>query len=240
MQLITMTAYRRPDYTRQVLDALAKCRGIGDWLLLPSVEPGDDGVRAAFESWSACESRPQWNAKRLGLNANTRSALERARALKPTVVVHLEDDTVPSHDALDYFAWAVREIVQPKRRGQRNHTISIAAGWNKPATAPTEADRWRCLTRKIWTTWGWAVDASTLNWLLVHWCPKNPRCFSCKFKETYSATRNEVFPVLSRIQNIGYEMGENRRTPQWYRDHHRAPWVAGELPPGEFVLEGGR
>jgi hypothetical protein len=35
-----------------------------------------------------------------------------------------------------------------------------------------------------------------------------------------------VFPILSRIQNIGYEMGENGRTPEWYRANHKTPWVA--------------
>ncbi len=34
---------------------------------------------------------------------------------------------------------------------------------------------------------------------------------------------------LSRIQNIGYELGENGRTPEWYRAHHRTPWVAGGM-----------
>ncbi|MDF1845364.1 MAG: hypothetical protein P1U77_28465, partial [Rubripirellula sp.] len=29
-----------------------------------------------------------------------------------------------------------------------------------------------------------------------------------------------------RLQNIGYEMGENGWTPQWYRVNHRTPWVA--------------
>jgi hypothetical protein len=33
-------------------------------------------------------------------------------------------------------------------------------------------------------------------------------------------------PVLSRIQNIGYELGENGRTSEWYRANHRTPCVA--------------
>ena len=34
LRAITMTSYRRPAYTREVLAALAKCDGIADWLLL--------------------------------------------------------------------------------------------------------------------------------------------------------------------------------------------------------------
>ena len=45
----------------------------------------------------------------------------------------------------------------------------------------------------------------------------------------YRRTRRELFPVLSRIQNIGYDLGENGRTPAWYRANHRTPWVAGTV-----------
>jgi len=60
--------------------------------------------------------------------------------------------------------------------------------------------------------------------------------FTCRFKRRCRRTRGEVFPVLSRIQNIGYEKGENSRTPQWYRTHHRTPWVAAHGCNGSFAL----
>jgi hypothetical protein len=40
----------------------------------------------------------------------------------------------------------------------------------------------------------------------------NPKCFTCKIKAQYRRTRRVLLPVLSRIQNIGYELGENNRT----------------------------
>ena len=84
----------------------------------------------------------------------------------------------------------------------------------------------RSLGRPIWTPWGWAVDRKRLTWLTVNWCFRNRKCFTCQFRSQYRRTRREVFPILSRIQNIGYEMGENGRTPEWYRANHRTPWVA--------------
>jgi len=42
--------------------------------------------------------------------------------------------------------------------------------------------------------------------------------------------------VLSRIQNIGYELGENGRTAEWYREYHRTEWVAEKLTPIQFEL----
>ena len=48
-------------------------------------------------------------------------------------------------------------------------------------------------------------------------------------RNQYRRTRRELFPALSRIQNIGYDQGENGRTPDWYRANHRTPWVAGQV-----------
>ena len=84
-------------------------------------------------------------------------------------------------------------------------------------------------TRPILAPWGWAVDGSRWTWLIVNWCFRNRKCFTCQFRSQYRRTRREVFPILSRIQNIGYEMGENGRTPEWYRANHRTPWVAKQV-----------
>ena len=65
------------------------------------------------------------------------------------------------------------------------------------------------------------------------------KCFTCKIKAQYRRTRRELFPILSRIQNIGYHLGENGRTPGWYRANHPTPWVAGQVADGAlFVWRG--
>ena len=68
----------------------------------------------------------------------------------------------------------------------------------------------------------------------VNWCTGNPKCFTCKIKAQYRRTRRELFPLLSRIQNIAYDLGENGRTPEWYRANHRTPWVATKVKTGDF------
>ena len=82
------------------------------------------------------------------------------------------------------------------------------------------------------------LDRSRLTWLIVNWCFRNRKCFTCQFRAQYRRTRREVFPILSRIQNIGYEMGENNRTPEWYRANHRTPWVAIGGLAESFALTG--
>jgi hypothetical protein len=229
--LITMTAYRRPKYTRQVLDALSLCYGIHRCRLEIHVEPGDDEVRAIVESFDACETVRIFNRKRRGLNRNTFDAVSAARRLKPSLLVHLEDDTVPSPDCLEYFQWVASEVfpVDTKLR------FPIISGYNRDV--PTDEQANVCSPRNIWTPWGWAVDRARLSWLLVNWCFKNPKCFTCRIKDDFKQTRWEVYPALSRIQNIGYEKGENNRTPAWYRENHRSPAVANESHRGDFRLD---
>ena len=65
---------------------------------------------------------------------------------------------------------------------------------------------------------------------LANWCTGNP-CFTCKIK----ARRRELFPVLSRMQNSGYDLGENNRSPEWYRSNHRTPRVAGRIGANAFA-----
>ena len=80
------------------------------------------------------------------------------------------------------------------------------------------------------------MDRSRLAWLLANWCMGNPKGFTCKIKAQYRRTRRELSPVLSRIQNIGYDLGENGRSAEWYRANHKTPWVAGRLAGRGFHL----
>lgn len=67
------------------------------------------------------------------------------------------------------------------------------------------------------------MERSRLAWLLANWCMGNPKCFTCKIKAQYRRTRRELFPLLRRIQNIGYDQGENGRTPDGYWTNHGTP-----------------
>ena len=78
-----------------------------------------------------------------------------------------------------------------------------------------------------------------MTWLIANRRFRNRKCFTCQFRSQYRCTRREVFPDLSRVQNIRYEMGENGRTPEWYRANHRTPWVAMRgIGSGTFSIDG--
>ena len=143
------------------------------------------------------------------------------------VIVRLEDDTAPSPDALRQFDWAVNDLLIPDVKSSDGHQIQLASGCNKPKSEPRTEQSHSCQSRPIWSPWGWAVDRRRLAWRIANWCTRNRKCFTCQFESKYRRTRHKVFPLLSRIQNIGYDLDEYGRTPEWYRSHHRKPWVAG-------------
>ncbi len=66
------------------------------------------------------------------------------------------------------------------------------------------------------------------------------KCFTCNFRSQNQRTRKELFPTLSCIQHIGYELGENSRAVGWYRANHWTPWVAtiNAVMPFCFVKKG--
>lgn len=76
------------------------------------------------------------NQKRLGLNENTHGAAFRVFKLRVDVMLHLEDDTVPSPDALKYFDWAVRELLIP----DVNRRMAVRSCW-RPATESRYVNR---------------------------------------------------------------------------------------------------
>lgn len=223
-KLITMTAYRRPAYTRQVLHALSQCEGIGDWRFAAYVEPGNDEVIELVRSFAACESVVSVNRERRGLNKNTYQCIEHANKIKAEGWVHLEDDTVPSPDALLFFDWAFREVMLPDVKSHEGHQITLAAGYNKPKRMPAAAERDVCTTRRIFTCWGWGTVRNRYRWMITQWCFRTYSKFTPPFRNKWSQWRREIYPALSRFQNIGVEAGANDTAAG--RRKHRTPYVS--------------
>ena len=213
-KFITMTAYRRPRYTEQVLKALSQCHGVGDWVLLPHVEPGCDKVRELIETIGFCKCHPTFNRARLGLNKNAFNALDNAADRAADFVIHMEDDTLPANDFLSYCEWCAEQFEPHKK-------IFNVAGYNKPDKMPVSRDIYDTQLRDWFTCWGWGTWKDRLNEILKKWSFKNPKSFAWHVNRGIRGKRQEVHPIWSRVQNIGYDMGENGRTHKWYKDNHR-------------------
>lgn len=232
---ISMTAYRRPDYTKQVLEALSLCEGIEQCLFTAHVEPGVDEVIDIVKSFDSCPSTVHVNKTKNGLNKNTNNVLRKARlALKPMgkkerrVNLHIEDDTVLSPDAL-IMHW------EAQQRWGGNPRVFSVTSWNKPKVEPASEVRYQLRIQQWFTCWGWSVSYGRLGEILTQWCFRNAKSFAWKVNKRTRKDRWEIHPQLSRVQNIGYEKGENNRTPEWYKSNHRVPWQA-DIPSGDYHL----
>ena len=138
-KVITCCFWRRPAYTKKIIDALKKCKGIGEYLILIQQDgadsKGDYGqsvVRNICESIDFAEARIVSESSHLGCNENTRRALA-AGFVHSDYVIHIEDDVMVAPDALSYFEWA--------RQFGSDPSLFIVSAWRHPAG-------WKPLARK--------------------------------------------------------------------------------------------
>ena len=181
--ILTLQAYRRPEYLAQVLQALGRCEGIENYRLLIDVEPGDERVTELIKGISFCQTEVFWHDHLYGPN---RAAFE--SLTRPTeYFVHIEDDHVLSPDALEWFRFFEDSDVfdvgsfnlysydlpyMYARRGP----IASGGAW---AIWPDRLEGLRFRDRIPWDT--------QLVW--------------------YARGGLEIYPLLSRTQNIGRENG---------------------------------
>ena len=208
-KVVTIAAYRRLAYTRQVVEALSRCAGIDDYLVLFHLEPGYPEIVDLAFSAPLANKRIVLNETRLGCTANTYQALDHGFRYAD-FVVHIEDDCVPSRDCLRYFEWArhayredpavftvtsySRDIPPPEQ-----YFAAQRFPWFTPWGMGTWSDRWAEMSDR----WGFGEKKS---WDL---CVNDMR-----------GNRVQIQPHLARTQNIGAEWGTHVPSPEWHRENH--------------------
>lgn len=209
---ITMTAWKRPHRTRQTLAALAKCRGIADCVFIPNIEPGRDDVIEQFRAWDHCAKQVAINDARLGVNRNTAVVLTRARQAKVDAVIHLDDDTALTPDALEFFRWGFSHFADD------DLVFSIGA-YSRPAFKPSPEQSHECRLRATHNCLAWGTWRNRLTHMLVNWCYRNPSSYRKHINET-RGDRLQLYPVLSRVQCVTH--------PPW-RNKHRVSCTAERI-----------
>ncbi len=233
-KVITMCHFNRPDYSAQVIEALRHCEGIGDYLILPHVEPGNGPVRDLVEGIDFAECIPTFNAERFGVDLNTELALADGFH-RGDFVIHIEDDVVCSGDALRYFEWC-------RERFSDDLSVFSITGYNRSDRRPPPADWHRVSLRHWfhplafgiwkdrWETFRGRLHSAVGGWdALLNW--------------TFCAGDRpgglfEVYPELSRAQHIGLVSSVQPRPPNWHLEHHHIRWWDGnhDVPPGDFHI----
>lgn len=213
-KVITLCLWRRPAYTRQVIDALRNCAGVHDYTIFVHIDGGDRGVQAAVTQEAGKIDFAKYHIvteeKNLGCNQNTRRCLEHGFSYSD-YVIHCEDDIVFSPDALQYFEWA--------RQFESDPSIFIVSAWPHPNgwlptrqwSKPPEMDRWASVIPNLWI-WGWATWKSRWTEMIANWTQEtNDLKDSWDFQlDRIRGNRGSLVPHTSRSINIGSELGVHR------------------------------
>lgn len=225
-KVITMPVYRRPDYTQKVLEGLRSCYGIEDYRICIFAEPDQQPVLDVINSFTDLNIILFVNEKRLGLPGNTRQCLEYGFSVSD-FVIHIEDDTTPAKDCLKFYEWAGNEYKDDKE-------IYTITGYNRCQPVPNDHDIYHEVRRRqwfhavSWATWIDRWEEIKSNWKVVE---ENTWSFSVKDSRK---DRCEIYPCISRVQNIGERMGTNTLVKDHWM-HYNEFWIGSvELEKGKY------
>ena len=199
-----------------LLEALSNCQGVGEYSYWAFVEPDQPKVveqlRWAYNEGFFGECHWAVNEQQRGVRLNMQQALTRGFTMSNTVVV-LEDDCIPSPDALRYFKWALAEYED------ENEVFSVT-GYHRPGTLPLTSSELAAHTKKECATvrrrcyfhpWGWATWKD--RWLKVKWALPG---VSWDVQLLHHVQQNglyEVYPIVPRVKNVGRI--EHRNEGSW-------------------------
>jgi hypothetical protein len=215
---VTVSAYNRPAYLRATLAALSRCEGIGDCrvtvLLDPCEETREQVTTAAKYGFEAVAFSGRAGCNRAILGALSYGFSE----MQSEFHLHFEDDTVPSRDAITWFRWAGEAY-------KHDASVMTVSGYQRISNGrPAE-----CGSRRWFTPWGWGVWRDRWLGIAAGWAKDDSVSWDVVVNHVLRAGRFELFPTVSRIQNIGAEKGTHVPSPEWHTEHHRVAVTADEV-----------
>jgi hypothetical protein len=225
---IAVITYNRPDYTAQMLRALAACRGIEQWHVHFQCEPGCDAVLKLVGPWNYGASKSLTvNSQRLGCNVNILTAIDTCFRRGHYFTAVQEDDVLYAPDALEFLLWGQSYAFNP--------TVLLLQLWRRSQERLAGLDY--AVTRgDLPHIWGWGTWADRWPELRDGWNRDGSRSWDCHLADTVwrNQARAFVSPLLPRSQNIGALNGVNYNSQETYIHYaYNAVWA------GNVALEAG-
>lgn len=246
-KIITIKNWKRPQMYHSVLTALNNCIGINGYEIWNFVDPLGS-FPAKFQEIDAshpintkCKVKTIVLDQPQGCARNTYHCFAQPFD-DPEVdfVIHLEDDTIPSKDFVQYMEWAQKEF-------QNDEEVFVVVGYNfqKDNCGPNEFieninkvhRRIPTKTYQAWGIWRDRWEEVQDGWFGIHWKGGEPGVIheGDKFLEQIKKAddgswgwpmlkywrkgRYEIAPVISRCQNIGSVDGRFNSNPQWHQEN---------------------
>ena len=208
---LTISGHRRPDYFARVVSALEHCDGASEYAVTAVLDPS--GCTDQLSYIAKCHGiTVHIPGQHLGCGAAIRYCMELGFE-ESDYHIHLEDDTVPSRDALRWFEWAGRHA-SPM-------TLTVS-GYNQHGG---DAEPNMAYFRHWFTPWGWATWREHWEkYLLPGWDTSFWDGGVQRIRDNLGM--GEMFPRVSRIQNIGATRGAFCPSEEFHRENHHATRVA--------------
>ena len=208
---ITVSAYDRPHYLSESLSALSRCLGIGCCRVVVVCDKSDKteecvsvANKFGFETLIL--------GSRMGCNAAIYASLRFGFDFGSSGFhLHVEDDVVLTRDSLQWFTWA-----RDRYRDDRS-IFSVSGYQRKPCGAINQ-----CSRRRWFCPWGWGTWSDRWEEIKSSWGSGPDTSWDVHVSDKVRGTRFEVYPAVSRVQNVGKEGGTHIDSPQWHKLFHEA------------------
>lgn len=204
MLSVTVSAYDRPSNLKETLSSLSLCHGLSYtrvFVVCDKSDRTDECVKLAKSHGFDVLV----NDDRLGCNETIKRSLLFGLAVAGCDFhIHLEDDTVPSKDALQWFSWA-------RDRYREDKSVFSVSGYQRVPCGRID----QCSKRRWFSSWGWGTWPDRMAEIVE--CINTESGVSWDILvQSRRGTRHEAFPCVSRIQNTG-AIGEHHKNPDWHR-----------------------
>ena len=196
MQIITSCHYNRPNLTKQMVQHLENCTGIDNYLTIFAVEPGNLEVLQIIEN-SKLNKLIIKNDKLKGCWTNKKFILDTAFS-NTSFVIHVEDDVLLSKDALEFFEWAKHKYTTEESVFTISAYNNIINYYQDELSHVVKRNKNR-FAQTAWAIWKDRYDS------IKDWSGRDAEMYE---KGHFKQDKYEIFPLLSRSNNIGHENGE--------------------------------
>jgi hypothetical protein len=226
-KVISILLNDKPDYARTVLNALRKCDGIGNYLLLINVQQGSEEMLSMARKINFAKTKFIFQAKELGKSDRAYIAWKEGFKLS-NFIIYLEDNIAPAWDCLQFMEYCQRVY------GDNKEIFSVTA-FNRSFCEP--AYYWAISSRQDYTPGPIGIWNDRWEWIKNQWSP-NPRRYSNHLKnKLIEHNLKEVFPLLSRSQYIVFhdkcsiQSREKKQTKYWSGNHNLSSGTYSEATP---------
>lgn len=198
MKLITSTHYNRPTCTQLMIEHLLKCTNAQDYHVVFFIEPGCPDVAKIINECPLNKTVHQ-NTKLLGCWENKKQAINHGFE-NANYVIHLEDDVLLAKDALLYFEWVDKYCSYSAMVASATaYNTCSAHDYVQGQGTPQSVNTRKWYNSTAWATWKDRMD------LVKDWTGQDKDLLN-KLHLTHNMF--EVYPFLSRANNIGFINGE--------------------------------